>query len=184
MKPRHPDPRRNDPRNLDVAAVAASAACLSGRWPLAGFARLVEGTPAGTSTGGDVQWSVRGQQRLVPGSDAQIWLHLAAQVRVWRECQRCLQPMPLDLEVSRPLRFVAGEEVAAALDAESEDDVLALNLGLDLHELVEDELLLALPLVPTHDQCPQPLPGAADDGALEPAAHPFAALAGLKRRGQ
>ncbi len=55
--------------------------------------------------------------------------------------------------------FVAGgEEAAAALDAESDDDVLALESSLDLHALVEDELLLALPLVPRHDECPEPLP--------------------------
>lgn len=175
MKSRH-----DDPRNLDVVAAAVASASLSGRWPLSGFARLIEGTPADAAAGGDVTWSVRGQQRPVPGGDAEIWLHLAAQAHVWRECQRCLQPLMLDLAVSRPLRFVANEEAAAALDAESEDDVLALGDGLDLHELVEDELLLALPLVPTHAQCPQPLPGIAGDDKLEAAAHPFAALAGLK----
>lgn len=175
MKPRH-----DDPRNLDVAAAAAASASLSGRWPLSGFSRLIEGTPADSPAGGDVTWSVHGQQRLVPGGDAEIWLHLAAQAPVGRECQRCLQPLMLDLEVSRSLRFVASEAVAAALDAESEDDVLALGDGLDLHELVEDELLLALPLVPTHAQCPQPLPRLAGDDKLEAAAHPFAALAGLK----
>jgi uncharacterized protein len=36
--------------------------------------------------------------------------------------------------------------------------VLALEPALDLKELVEDELLLALPLVPRHEVCPEPLP--------------------------
>jgi uncharacterized protein len=47
---------------------------------------------------------------------------------------------------------------------------------------VEDELILALPLVPRHDACPQPL--AAPATAEEPLAerpNPFAALAALKR---
>jgi uncharacterized protein len=50
---------------------------------------------------------------------------------------------------------------------------------------VEDELLLALPLVPLHARCPRPLPmpagAAAPDG--EPAPKPFAVLAGLGRSG-
>ena len=34
--------------------------------------------------------------------------------------------------------------------------MLALSRALDLRELVEDELLLALPLVPRHEVCPEP----------------------------
>ena len=49
------------------------------------------------------------------------------------------------------LRFVDGEAQAEALDADSEDDVLALAPALDLRTLVEDELLLAWPIVPRHD---------------------------------
>ena len=49
--------------------------------------------------------------------------------------------------------------------------------------LIEDELLLALPLVPRHEQCPEPLPRAfvEDDPAIDPADNPFAVLAALKR---
>ena len=77
--------------------------------------------------------------------------------------------------------FVKGEDAAAALDAEAEDDVLALTPALDLRELIEDELLLALPLVPRHAHCPEPLPRAfVEDPAVDPADNPFAALAVLK----
>ena len=176
MKPSQPDPRK-----LDVAAAAAESLLLSGRWPLAGFDRLVEGN----AQDGDVHWTVRGQQRTVPAGAPEIWLHLQARTRVWRDCQRCLQPVALDLDVVRALRFVADEATAEAVDAESEDDVLALPRRLDLHELVEDELLLALPLVPMHEECPLSLPMSAgfegDEAASEIAPKPFAALAGLKR---
>ena len=177
--------RPPDPRRFDVAAAAAAAATLEGCWPLAGFTRLTDGAPAGEARGGELHWSVRSQRRPVPGGEDQIWLHLEARARVWRECQRCLLPVALDLEVARALRFVATEEQAAALDAESEDDVLALGRRLDLHELVEDELLLALPLVPMHTTCPQAPPMRFGDDAVaadaEPAPRPFAALARLKR---
>ncbi len=121
----------------------------------------------------------------MPGARAEIWLHLTARACVWRDCQRCLQPVALALDLARALRFVADEATAEALDAESEDDVLALPRYLDLHELVEDELLLALPLVPMHMQCPQALPTSVDFDAgdeLAAPAHPFAALAALQGR--
>ena len=176
MKPRQPDPRK-----LDVAAAANEALALEGQWPLVGFERLIEGA----NRDGEVAWSASGQLRREPGGEAQTWLHLAAKARVWRDCQRCLQPVALDLDLARAFRFVADETTAEALDAESEEDVLALPRWLDLHELVEDELLLALPLVPMHGQCPRALPMAARLEALAPAAdatpRPFAVLAGLKR---
>lgn len=176
MKPRQPDPRK-----LDVVAAAADAAVLEGSWPLVSFARLVEGS----GQDGDVQWSVRGERRTVTGREPDIWLHVVAHACVWRDCQRCLEPVALHLDVARALRFVADESLAEALDPESEDDVLALPRRLDLHTLVEDELLLALPLVPMHDQCPRHLPMSAGHLAGEaegqPARSPFAALTGFRR---
>jgi uncharacterized protein len=85
-------------------------------------------------------------------------LHLRADSAVGLACQRCLQRMVVPLGIDRRLFFVAGEDAAASLDAESDDDVLALEAFLDLRSLIEDELLLALPLVPRHEVCPEPLP--------------------------
>jgi uncharacterized protein len=87
------------------------------------------------------------------------------------------------LEVDRSLRFVADEASAAELDAEVEEDVLALTHTLDLKTLVEDELLLVLPVVPRHETCPEPLPvpGAETAGEPEARQNPFAALQALKR---
>jgi uncharacterized protein len=85
--------------------------------------------------------------------------------------------------VDRRLRFVRDEAQAETLDAESEDDVLALPRWLDARELVEDEMLLALPLVPRHDRCPQPLPMSAEvsaDEAVSDRPNPFAVLQSLK----
>jgi uncharacterized protein len=170
-------PRAHDPLRLDVAAAAAEGATLSGRWPLATLQRL--------HTDGDsdlaADWQARFEQRKVAGEAApQVWLHLCADAQVARECQRCLQPVLLPLAVDRAFRFVPTEDEAAALDADSDDDVLVVSTRFDLRALVEDELLLALPLVPKHDQCPvvwQP-----QEPATPAAEHPFAALAALRRR--
>jgi uncharacterized protein len=174
MKPRAPDPLR-----LDVAAAAADGTALSGRWPLAALERLHSGGDGDLA----VDWQARFSQRHVAGEAApQVWMHLQARASVARECQRCLQPVLLPLRVDRAFRFVATEDEAAAIDADSEDDVLAVSGRFDLRALVEDELLLALPLVPKHEPCPAPWQ--AEPAAPEPAVeHPFAALAALRRGG-
>jgi uncharacterized protein len=180
--------REFDPRHLDVAALAEQGAILEGSWPLSSLQRLGSSAHAQAQPGeGDaVAWSARGERRPRAGAPAETWLHLRANARLRLECQRCLAPVETALEVDRALRFVSGESQAAALDAESEDDVLALSRSLDLHELVEDELLLALPLVPRHAACPQPLPLAGespDSAAAQERPNPFAVLESLKQPG-
>jgi len=113
----------------------------------------------------------------------QVWLHLRADAALPLRCQRCLQPLLEPLHVVRDFQFVADEAAAESLDNEAEHEVLVLARELDLHELLEDELLLDLPLVPRHETCPQPLVVVDGEQAAEPAASPFAALAAL-RRGQ
>lgn len=173
--------RRLDPQRLDVALLAQEGLTLQGEWPLPELQRLQQtqclpqDAPASA-----VQWSARGELRPVSGEEPQTWLHLQARTTVWLACQRCLTPLRVDLAVEQPIRFVLGEAQAEALDAESEHDVLALVPVLDLRQLIEDELLLALPIVPRHDTCPTPVRLAAEDAASVEAPHPFAALARLK----
>ena len=111
-------------------------------------------------------------------------LHLRARCVVPLACQRCLGELRVPLEVDRHIVFARDEDSAAALDDASEDDVLALSGELDVRELVEDELLLALPLVPRHDVCPGAVRLSAQDADFDAAGderpHPFAGLAALK----
>jgi uncharacterized protein len=173
-----------DPFRLDVQAFVNDAGELAGTWPLGRFARIAETlhAEAPPTEGDEVVWIARSEQRTARGAQPQSWLHLKAQTRLRLECQRCLQPVETALDIDRWFHFVAGEDAAAQLDADSEDDVLALTRALDLAELVEDELLLALPLVPRHEVCPSPLLPANEPGdAPQEQVHPFAALAALKR---
>ena len=170
-----------DPARLDVAAFAAAGGSLEGSWPLASLRRLAESTVPLADGGEDpVRWKAEGTLAPLLGTGRRTALHLRADSAVGLACQRCLQRMVLPLSIDRRLFFVPGEDAAAALDAESDDDVLALEAFLDLRSLVEDELLLALPLVPRHEVCPEPLPREPETEAPA-SAHPFAALAALKR---
>lgn len=176
---------RFDPRAVELLAFCRSGTALRGEWPQAGMARLA-GSLAGVAPDAPaVRWSASGQLRPVTGGEAEVWLHLTAATEVMLQCQRCLQPMSEMLQFDRNLRFVRGETEAARLDEASEDDVLEMPPRLDLQALTEDELILALPLVPRHERCPVPLPlrEAADVPAAAPAPKPFAALAALRRRG-
>ncbi len=154
---------------------------MAGEWDVAQLSRLAsasfEPAPA------PVRWEVHGERLALPGAGKWPSLRVEADTAVMLQCQRCLQPMRWPLQARRRIFFVDGEDAAAALDADSEDDVLALTPALDLQALVEDELLLALPVVPRHEVCPEPLPRAfiEDDGPAAPKDSPFAVLAALKR---
>lgn len=99
-------------------------------------------------------------------------------------CQRCLEPMRHVVDETRHLRFVESEALAEELDADSDDDVLATSIAFDLPALVEDEVLLSLPIVPRHERCPSaaPIPSSDEPASADSAPHPFAQLAALKGR--
>ena len=172
-----------DPRRLDVAAFAAAGGELAAEVAGEAMPRLAAATlpPPDGSPRPPIEWRATGERLPLAGAGVQPSLFVDASTDVAIECQRCLQPMAVALRAERRIFFVDGEDAAAALDAETEDDVLALAPALDLVELLEDELLLALPLVPRHDVCPEPLPRPLRDEAADARAdHPFAALAALK----
>lgn len=169
-----------DPHRLDLLRFAESGGVLEGAWGAEAFPRMAADAPPT----GAIAWSARGERRPVTGGPPETWLHLQARATVRLECQRCLGPLDEALTVQRSFRFVADEGEAERLDEASDDDVLALppRGRLDLLPLVEDELILALPLVPRHETCPEPLPLPADEPEEAPVEHPFAALTALKRQ--
>lgn len=187
--------RSFDPTRLDVAALATDGQALSGTWPGADLPRLAQSQSLPQDMPPEsVEWRAHGERVAVAGSNAQLWLRLAASTRVWLTCQRCLQPYAIGLGVEQRVRFVRDEATAEALDAEVEEDVLALPRRLNLRDLAEDELLLSLPLVPRHETCPQPLIPGVDslgNGLIDPQAaeavaqpvNPFAVLKALKSGG-
>lgn len=132
----------------------------------------------------EVQWRVQGEQQTDASGHAQVWLHLEAGVSLPLTCQRCLGPADIEVAVVRDFRFVETEAQAEAEDEEAEEDVLVLSRDFDLLALVEDELLMELPLVPRHAVCPGDVKLAVQDADFEAASaakpNPFAALAGLK----
>jgi uncharacterized protein len=174
-------------RHLDVKAFAQLGGHLSGHESLLSYKRLAE---EAKHLHPDllVDWKATGEVRTPLGGVGQVWLTLSVRASFPMQCQRCLAPVDVPLEVDREYRFVADEATAEALDDDSEEDLLAMSREFDLHELIEDELLMALPVVPKHDECPTAVTLASTDDDFEEAnsdkPNPFAALAGLRKDGK
>ena len=172
-----------DAHRLDVHRFAEEAGVLREDTQLRAFSRLlaetVEADPTVT-----VHWHARGELLNARHHQPEVWLHLQADAILPLVCQRCLRPVDLPVAVERSFRFVADEATAAAQDDEAEEDLLALSRSFDLPELVEDELLMELPVAPRHEACPEPVKMSAVDPAFEAAGgekeNPFAVLGRLK----
>ncbi len=121
---------------------------------------------------GEVTFRLEGYK----GTRGELMLHLVVGGVLPLICQRCLAAVSHDLDVDSTLELVPeGTDMSQDELEDDTRDFLPVVKELDVAELVEDEILLALPVAPRHDKCG--LPGAADAGER---VHPFATLAGLK----
>lgn len=175
------------PRRLDIRRLAEREAAFGGELQLQALPRLREEAPTADAATA-VTWQAWASLAARPGGPSRPTLRLAVRASLPLTCQRCLQPVDIALAVDRTFRFEIDEAAAAAEDELSDDvDVLVESRRFDLLELLEDELVMALPVVPRHDTCPAPVSlSSADPGfeqALRERENPFAALAKLKAGG-
>jgi uncharacterized protein len=102
-------------------------------------------------------------------------LHIRAAGELQLTCQRCLGPMllPVSLEVELELC----ESPREIEEADDDVDRVLARRDMDVAQLVEDEVILCLPIAPKHAQC-GPVRG---EGAA-PKNRPFEVLASLKNK--
>ena len=100
-------------------------------------------------------------------------------------CQRCLEAMPLAVDSHFHAAMVKNDEQAARIPRAYEP-VMVSEEGLELHPMVEDELILCVPYANYHEpeNCAVqlPVPDAEPDEAEAPDVkrnNPFTVLAGL-----
>lgn len=172
----------HDPHRLDVRRFAEEGAELAGEDALRRYPRLTAEVHGAADR--PVTWQARGELLNPLHVQPQVWLHLDAAARLPLVCQRCLNSVDVPLAVHRSFRFVPDEATAAAEDDAAEEDLLALSRCFDLVELVEDELLMELPVAPMHEVCPQSVKMSAEDEDFQAAGgkreNPFAVLGQLK----
>ena len=150
-----------DLRELDLFEFAQSGRQAAGAVRVSQLPRMLNEVPADAPDRDTVfTWQAEGstQPELQDnGIEApQPYLRLAVHGSVWIECQRCLSPYSQHLDVDATYRIVATE--AEADEYPLDDDEVEVIVGsrqFDLVDLIEEELLLSLPLVPKHDVCPE-----------------------------
>lgn len=125
------------------------------------------------SPSGSVRFTLRGEE----SPDGEACLRSTIEAELELTCQRCMAGVEFPLRLERTYIVVAREEDLPDLQDEDDDvDVLVGSSGLDVLALVEDEILLALPLAPRHENCQPARPETGETGKGA-----FAALAALRK---
>ncbi len=169
------------PHLIDPVSFADKERTLQGQMPLAKLNRLAD-VLLDTTGSIEVDLSFSKDKRL-----ATVRGHLRGTLVL--ECRTCLEAINFPVDVQVNLAVVRSIEQAERLSGEYEPLMLDEEEDkLPLHELLEDELLLALPAFPRHaHDC---LPYKQSSGILEPKVdkamqspsnNPFSVLAKLKK---
>lgn len=163
------------PHLIEPAKWADREARLDAVVPLQRFGRLLEGALASS---GEVRIG------LAFSRDARGLPHLAGELetRLTLTCQRCLEAVEMPVAAPVDVYLLSDEALAERL-GEEEDYVVFADGQLDLPELLEDELILALPLVARHEDCEPQATLSDPEPVAEPAKkeNPFHVLAALKQ---
>jgi len=155
---------------IDSLVFGVEGASLQGEVPLATLARLADLLV-------DVTGSLAYRLEGGVGSRDRAQLLLEVDGMLSLCCQRCLEPLAYAVELRSLFEFVANDSELTQEELEDDSrDFLPAEKELDVLALIEDEILLALPTVPRHDDCVLP---AARESTIE---SPFSVLAGLKGR--
>jgi uncharacterized protein len=153
----------------DAFAFAREGRVLEGTLPVLELERLHDLL---VGVAGEVSFRLEGHK----GKRGESMLHLEVSGVIPLACQRCLEAIPHELDVDCLLELVPeGTDLSQDELEDDTRDFLPVASELYVAELVEDEILLALPVAPRHEKCG--LPGAADAGER---INPFATLSGLK----
>lgn len=165
----------NLPETVDAVRMLSGRRCFEGSLPISMLPRFAD---ALERSEGEVAFALE-FGRDVLGVD---FLEIRARCTPWLTCQRTLEPYQHPLGVNQRLGLIRKEADEAGLPEGYEPLLLPEDRQLQLRELIEDELILALPLVPARPDAE--LPGqyvevAEPESEAKP--NPFAALAALKK---
>ncbi len=113
------------------------------------------------------------------------YLDVRADAPLTVTCQRSLEPFVLPVSVSSRLGLIRSEREESGLSPESEPLLVEEDGKLAMADVIEDELLLALPLVPVNPDSALPeeftRPPSESEAGDEHTENPFAVLRELKK---
>ena len=133
------------PIQIDPLDLAKNQVQLEGQYLTANLPRLAEFSPSKDA-------KVHVKLGFIQETDALIKVTGSIDSRLRLTCERCLQPFEYEISLEPKFYFdVSGVEP----DEQDERDIIQVKGPVDLKSLVEDEVLLALPMIPMHapDQC-------------------------------
>ncbi|MCX2981381.1 hypothetical protein EYC98_10945 [Halieaceae bacterium IMCC14734] len=168
------------PSTLDARKAAVRGVSVSGNLALPKMERI-------STLLASTEGSVEAECVFSKDEENRSVIDISVRATVEITCQRCLEPMPLELVAENRLALVADDDEAKALP-ERLEPLLLEDENCDLWSLVEDEIILKLPIVGYHDTaaCKQTLeeykapPPEAGSGKE----NPFAVLEQLKSGNQ
>ena len=105
-----------------------------------------------TEPNGAVEVSLTGSR----DAEGRPRLSLVAKGVLHLQCQRCLQVMEWVVDINSSFRLVARESEIDDEDLTSDVEVIVGSSAMSVLDLVEDEIILGLPMVPMHERCEYP----------------------------
>ena len=141
--------------------------------PLSSFPRLSESVMAR-------EGSVQVRCRFERGAQHVAWLRGSLETTVFLTCQRCLEALEMPVSIEVALALVHDEEEAGRLSDDT-DYIVVPEQDVVLADILEDELLLALPYIPAHEHCELKYQGVVEAGSESRRENPFQVLAALKK---
>ncbi len=144
---------------------------LRGELPVAELPRLQEML---ASLEGQISYLVRGYRSKDDKPMLEVTITGSCQLR----CQRCMKGLVHPIKIVSRLLLQDERELAESTDEGDEVDSILADSHLDVHALLEEEILLSLPFAPMH---PVGVCRAGDGQLAQPEQHPFAVLAKLKQ---
>ena len=159
---------------IDPARFARERGRLTGALTSAALPRLADQLHG---AGGSIAYLVEGF--ISERGDPALRVELDGEVEL--RCQRCLETLRTRVDSRRELVLVQGaDEFAQRSDEDETMDIIPAVPRLDLRTLLEDEVLLGLPVAPCHPpgECSAP---EGQHASTPERISPFAALARLKR---
>lgn len=160
------------PLVIDAFDFARNARSLHGKIPLSALERLQDYL---TDTLGSLLYAVGGDQDEEGKLVLQIQIHGAVNLK----CQRCLEMLVHVLDINTRLLLAQDEGELSRFDEDASVDSVLARHDLDFLALIEDEIILNLPLSPRHREEECMIASGQDSYADERT--PFAALAALKK---
>jgi uncharacterized protein len=155
---------------IDSVTFARKSGLLQGELPVAELARVLDML---TASAGNLAYRVRGQ--MEPRKQPQLTVEIDGVLSV--RCQRCLEGIDHPIRIRSLLELIGNEEEPTQEEIEDDSkDFLVAQKELDVVALIEDEIILDLPVAPRHENCT--LPGA---GKRQEERSPFAVLKGKVR---